>query len=132
MTRAGQHRARSWVAVVAAYVLVLYGALGATLSGQSVGSLLFDRSLHASLCLTGPDGAPLGDPARQDKAHLPDCCLFGCIGSTVAGGPSPPAFSQISPPLASGVTVAISRIEAAAPPTRHRLAGRPRAPPLAG
>jgi hypothetical protein len=120
-------RARSWVAIIAAYVLVLQGLFGAVVSGQSLAPALLDRAAHLTLCAPGAQSTPL--PGEGPAPHLPACCLLGCawIGAAYAP-PDRPALPESNEP---GVTIVDFNDLAGRPlPGQERLAARPRGPPV--
>ncbi|CAN7185874.1 hypothetical protein LJR090_000569 [Bosea sp. LjRoot90] len=127
MSAAKSIRARSWVAIVAAYVLVLQGLFGAVVSGQNLAPALLDRAAHLTLCAPGAESVPL--PGEEPAPHLPACCLLGCawIGAAYAP-PTRAAVIEAVVPRATLVwfdDLAESRL-----PGQERLAARPRGPPL--
>ena len=127
MNAAKSIRARSWVAVVAAYVLVLQGLFGAVVSGQSLAPALLDRAAHLTLCAPGAQSAPL--PGEEPAPHLPACCLLGCawIGAAYA----PPARPALPESVEPGVTiVGFDDLTRRPLPGRERLAAHPRGPPV--
>jgi hypothetical protein len=120
-------RARSWVAIIAAYVLVLQGLFGAVVSGQSLAPALLDRAAHLTLCAPGSESVPL--PAQEPAPHLPACCLLGCawVGAAYAP-PERPAFLEDAEP--SVTIVRFDDLAARPLPGQERLAARPRGPPI--
>lgn len=127
MSAAKSIRARSWVAIIAAYVLVLQGLFGAVVSGQNLAPALLDRAAHLTLCAPGAESAPL--PGEEPAPHLPACCLLGCawIGAAYAP-PDRPALPDSAEPRAT-----IARFDDLTErplPGQERLAARPRGPPL--
>ncbi|MCV9934737.1 hypothetical protein OIU35_00030 [Boseaceae bacterium BT-24-1] len=127
MSAAKSFRARSWVAIVAAYVLVLQGLFGAVVSGQSLAPALLDRAAHLTLCAPGSESVPL--PGQEPTPHLPACCLLGCawIGAAYA----PPARAAVVEAVVPRATLVWFDDLAGRPlPWQERLAARPRGPPL--
>lgn len=125
--RARSVRARPWVAIVAAYALVLQGLFGAALSGQSLAPTLLDRTIHLTLCAPGAEGAPL--PGEQPAPHLPACCLLGCawLGAAYAPPVRPALVERAEPRIR---IVSFDDLAAQPLPGQERLAARPRGPPL--
>lgn len=120
-------RARSWVAIIAAYVLVLQGLFGAVVSGQSLAPALLDRAAHLTLCAPGAQSAPL--PGEEPAPHLPACCLLGCawIGAAYA----PPDRPSLPDGVEPGITiVGFGDLIERPLPGQERLAARPRGPPV--
>lgn len=125
--RAGSCRARSWVAVIAAYVLVLQGLFGAALSGQSLGPALLDRAAHLTLCAPGAESVPLpGDPSPP---HQPACCQTGCSALGLGYAPPPARTVLLSPPVPLSAAFAFDAPTPPRLPGHDRLASRPRGPP---
>lgn len=118
---------RSWVALVAAYAVVLQAFFGSALLGQSLGPALLDKAIHLTLCAPGADSVPAPDDASIP--HLPACCQTGCIALGLAHA-SPPARVVLPSPSARFATAA-SFDDPAPPrlPGHDRLASRPRGPP---
>lgn len=118
----------SWIALVAAYVLLIQALFGAFAIGASAGPLI-DQPGGAIICaplgaVPAPDGSPL--PASH---HLPDCCLTGCMmfGAAIlppfgAGGIFVPAKADAVPVRPTGIALP------AAP--RRGTPIHPRAPPV--
>lgn len=127
MNAAKSIRARSWVAIIAAYVLVLQGLFGAVVSGQSLAPALLDRATHLTLCAPGAQSASL--PGEEPVPHLPACCLLGCawIGAAYA----PPDRAALPESVAPHATIVGFDDLAEQPlPGQERLAARPRGPPV--
>jgi hypothetical protein len=120
-------RARSWVAIVAAYVLVLQGLFGALVSGQSLAPALLDRAAHLTLCAPGGEGVPL--PGEEPAPHLPACCLLGCaLAGAAYAPPDRPGLPQSVAPHAT--IVGFDNLAGQPLPGQERLAARPRGPPI--
>ena len=120
-------RARSWVAIIAAYVLVLQGLFGAVVSGQSLAPALLDRATHLTLCAPGSESVPV--PGEEPAPHLPACCLLGCawIGTAYAPPDRPALLEEVE----AGVTiVSFDDLTGRPLPGQERLAARPRGPPV--
>lgn len=127
MSAAKSIRARSWVAIVAAYVLVLQGLFGAALSGQSLAPALLDRAAHLTLCAPGGEGVSL--PGEEPAPHLPTCCLLGC--SWIGAAYAPPDRPALPEDVEPGVTIVrFDDLTARPLPGQERLAARPRGPPV--
>jgi hypothetical protein len=110
--------ARRWVAIVAAWALVV-GALPAA------GSAAVSDATHLALCLSGAAPTSPGDPDGGVHHDVHDCCL----PSVPAAAPPPArpvvptasrAFDVVRPPVAAALVVVAS-------PERHPHV--PRAPP---
>lgn len=127
MSAAKSIKARSWVAIIAAYVIVLQGLFGAVVSGQSLAPVLLDRAAHLTLCAPGAESVPT--PGEEPAPHLPACCLLGCawIGAAYA----PPDRAALLETVEPSATIVRFDDPAGRPlPGQERLAARPRGPPL--
>jgi hypothetical protein len=120
-------RARSWVAVIAAYALVLQAFFGSALLGQSLTPTLLDKAIHLTLCAPGAERVPL--PGDQSPPHLPACCQSGCSALALAYAPPPARTVLLSPPVPPGAPLAFDAPTHPRLPGNDRLASRPRGPP---
>ena len=79
---------RRWVALAAAYLVVLQAIFAGLSSGANAASFSLDRSLAMSLCAGGEAPVSSGNGAA---AHEPmSCCMLGCAFSGT-GAPAAPA-----------------------------------------
>lgn len=79
---------RRWVALAAAYLVVLQAIFAGIASGANAAGFSLDRSLAMTLCAGGDLPASQGDDAA---AHQPaTCCMLGCA-FTGTGAPAAPA-----------------------------------------
>ncbi|WP_186421030.1 hypothetical protein [Bosea sp. CS1GBMeth4] len=79
---------RRWVALAAAYLLVLQAIFTGLASGANAAGFNLDRSLAMTLCAGGERPMDQGDSAA---AHaLTTCCMLGCAFSGT-GAPAAPA-----------------------------------------
>ncbi|RXT57381.1 hypothetical protein B6S44_02860 [Bosea sp. Tri-44] len=120
-------RARHWVAIIAAYVLVLQGLFGAAVSGQSLARALLDRTIHLTLCAPGAESVPL--PGEEPAPHLPACCLLGCAWLGAAYAP-PDRTASFEESALRTTLVRFDDLTTLPLPGRERLAARPRGPPF--
>ncbi|MBS7701510.1 MULTISPECIES: DUF2946 family protein [unclassified Chelatococcus] len=127
MSALRQQRGCAWVALVAAYMLILQSVLGAFAIGASASPERNDV-FGTILCAPSGDQSGASDDAPV-RRHLPDCCLYGCsmfapvLLSLPAAAETPFEHPVVlSHPLPDfGVR---------APLRRDGSPGRPRAPPL--
>ncbi len=87
---AGRRRAglRRWVALAAAYIVVLQAIFAGLASGANAASFSLDRSLAMTLCAGGDvPAAPDNGAATHEQ---PLCCAIGCSLSG-SGAPAAPA-----------------------------------------
>ena len=89
---AGRHRVglRRWVALAAAYLVVLQAIFAGLSSGANAASFSLDRSLAMTLCAGGDAPASQSDAAATHE--LMSCCMLGCA-FTGAGAPAAPTNS---------------------------------------
>jgi hypothetical protein len=120
-----RHRARPWIALAAAYMLVLQVVMSGLAAGTAAGSVW---SAIPSICSSGGANTPDGSGQQPDHSHLPPCCILGCNMSGPSNA-SPPDVPWL-PALRTFARAAIS------PFARDRIALRreptlrsPRGPP---
>jgi hypothetical protein len=124
-----RHGWRSWLAIGAAYLLVVQ----VLVTGVSMGISAAPMSLDVSgLTICGDsvsDHSPDGSGQKPDKTHLPSCCTLGCsmFGPSIA---PPPALVSFSGMEMYGREIAArfrhDRVDARVQQTPHK----PRGPPL--
>ena len=116
---------RTWLAVLAAFVLIAHSLVAGFVDGAMAEPRLLDV-FGNPICSThgSGDGSP-GQPANH--SHLPDCCLVGCSlvgGHALAAAAQPFLIVRLAEP---------ARIDApeyrAARVTPERSPLNPRAPP---
>lgn len=126
--KAWWRRERSWVALVAAYFLILQSLAGAFAMGGGADPAALDAFGNVICTAHGADTAPAGGGSGGER-HIPDCCLFGCtlFGAVVL--PAPAATGLI---LACEAGPAPLLPQTAAPhrPGRRGAPANPRAPPI--
>jgi hypothetical protein len=120
-----RHQARRWVALGAAYLLMLQAVISGISAGAVAGPPVpaICSSVHAAAGLDGSSRQP-------DHSHLPRCCALGCNMS----GPS-----TVAPPGAAWLPVRRTFVDAAPSPfgrdrvdlQREHVRPGPRGPPLA-
>lgn len=79
---------KSWVALAAAYLVVLQAVFAGLASGANAASLSLDRTLALTLCASG--AAPMGQGDGAAPHDPSGCCLLGCALSG-GGAPAVPA-----------------------------------------
>lgn len=87
---AGHRKAgmRRWVALAAAYLVVLQAIVAGLASGAYAASFSLDRSLAITLCAGG--AAPANSDSGTAGHEQPLCCTIGCSLSA-GGAPAGPA-----------------------------------------
>jgi hypothetical protein len=123
-----RQRWRSWVALGAAYTLVVQ----ALLTGLSIGVSAAPMPLDASgLVICSSDVAkiiPNSSGQRPGRSHLPNCCVPGC--STFGPNAAPPAIVSLPGLWMYGRPVAAALHRDRVDPRPERTPLNPRAPPL--
>lgn len=119
---------RSWVALAAAYALVLQALFGAFAIGASASPAQFDAFGNVICTSHGAEILPDGsDPSK--RSNLPDCCLVGCsMFASAALSVLGTAASLSVPPIRVFVAIIPNRIEHPVA-DREGAPGNPRAPP---
>ncbi|MBR3191246.1 hypothetical protein [Bosea sp. (in: a-proteobacteria)] len=85
---------RRWVALAAAYLVVLQAIFAGLTSGANAASFSLDRSLAITLCAPGETAGPTGH--GEAAAHeLMSCCMLGCAFSGTGAPAAPSAFLPI-------------------------------------
>jgi hypothetical protein len=124
------HNARSsrWVAIAAAYLLVLQAVFAGMASGAHASGMSLDRTLAMTLCATG-DMLP-GDHSDQASTQhdLMSCCV---PGSACPGGDGAPANDAYLPVVHRAIDlIAFARhLDAPHGYVAGRSPANPRAPP---
>ncbi|MEO9336480.1 hypothetical protein ABFT80_03460 [Mesorhizobium sp. SB112] len=114
-----------WVALAAAYLLVLQSVTGALALGAQSERAMLD-AFGNPLCITSVDqsGTDAGDQAK-----MPNCCVIGCSMFTQALGTPPDETVQtFHAPIVT--EAAANRQPVDHLPAVEHKPGNPRAPPL--
>lgn len=116
-----------WVALVAAYLLVLQAVFTGLAAGSHAGAMNLDRTLAMTLC--APGEMPPSGGADQGPAHDQlSCCILGCTGSG-GGAPAPMAGYQPVVHRAVDLVSFARRLDAPQGYVAGRSPANPRAPP---
>jgi hypothetical protein len=121
-----RHKGSSfWVALVAAYVLVLQSTFGALALGAGPGDMMLDV-FGNPLCITGTDQ----QGSDIDHAKMPNCCVLGCgMFTPVSSAPPETASLRHEWTGSFAILVPLSASDMVRSPEHDP--GSPRAPPLA-
>ena len=121
---------RKWVALVAAYVLVLQAFFVGLAGIASASSSDFDHLLAASLCAPGEGGPGAADSDRSAAAHADQsCCTAGC--PMLSGGePARAGYERVAHRPADLIAF-VRRLDTPVGFVAGRSPANPRAPPLA-
>ena len=125
---AWRHRAgtRRWVALAAAYLIVLQAIFAGLASGANAASFSLDRSLAMTLCAGGDQPMNQGDGAAAHE--LMSCCMLGCA-FTGAGAPAAPSDSLPVVHRAVDLVAFQRRLDLPSGFVAGRSPANPRAPP---
>jgi hypothetical protein len=125
-----RQRARSsrWVAIVAAYLLVLQAVFAGMASGAHAGNLSLDRTLAMTLCAPGEMPAGGGSEKGTAQHDQMTCCVLGCVFS---GGVEPAATADFVPVIHRTIDLIAfaRRLDAPHGYVAGRSPANPRAPP---
>ena len=121
---------RRWVAIIAAYLLVLQAVFAGLASGAHAGSMSLDRTLAMTLC--APGDMPVGANSPQGTAQHDQmtCCVPGCAFSG-AGLPEPASGFLPVVHRAVDLVAFARRLDAPQGYVAGRSPANPRAPPSA-
>ena len=123
--RAGSSR---WVAIIAAYLLVLQAVFAGLASGAHAGSMVLDRTLAMTLCAPGTSLSGGGSENGAATHDQMTCCIMGCAFS--GGGAPLPAGSYLPVTHRHVDLVAFARrLDAPHGYVAGRSPANPRAPP---
>lgn len=118
----------SWVALAAAYILVIQSILGAFALGATAAPLPLD-AFGTIICLSHETAALPGDDGSSGPHKMPDCCTIGCSLFQAA---FTPAIAHEGPLF--GLNRESATVFRAPPPLVPRASegspGNPRAPPF--
>lgn len=119
-----------WVAIAAAYLLVLQAVFAGLASGAHAAGMTLDRSLAMTLC--APGDMPAGSSSDNGAAGHDQmtCCVPGCASS---GSGVPPAAAGFLPVVHRAIDlIAFARhLDAPHGYVAGRSPANPRAPPSA-
>lgn len=120
-------RCRSWVAIFAAYLLVLQALFAGFAAGAHANTLSLDRTLALENCAPSGD-VPMGGThdKSQGQAGM-SCCTAGCP-MIVGGEPVQPAF-QVLIHRPADLVALIRRLDRPVGFVSDHSPGNPRAPP---
>jgi hypothetical protein len=121
---------RRWIAVAAAYLVVLQAIFAGLSAGAHAASLGLDRSLATPLCTSGEIILGQGGDAAAAIHDQTSCCTSGCAYSG-SGPAAPGSFTLIARRPVAASIIAIAQTPAHGFVT-GRLPANPRAPPALG
>lgn len=118
-----------WVAIAAAYLLVLQAVFAGLASGAHAGGMSLDRTLALTLC--APGKAPPGEGSGHGTAQHDQmtCCVLGCAFPGSGEPPAAAGFTPVSHRAVDQVAFA-RRLDAPHGYVAGRSPANPRAPPF--
>ncbi|OYW62914.1 MAG: hypothetical protein B7Z40_15980 [Bosea sp. 12-68-7] len=119
---------RRWVAIIAAYLLVLQAVFTGLASGAHAASMSLDRSLALALCAPGEMPAPTASDQGTAQHDRTNCCVIGCA---LSGGGLPAPAASFLPVVHRPVDLVAfaRRLDAPQGSIAGRSPANPRAPP---
>lgn len=125
---AGHRKAgmRRWVALAAAYLVVLQAIFAGLASGANAASFSLDRSLAMTLCAGGDQ--PMSQSEGAAAHELMSCCMLGCA-FTGAGAPAAPTDFLPVVHRAVDLVAFQRRLDLPSGFVARRTPANPRAPP---
>ena len=120
-------RSTSWVAVLAAYVLVLQALVSGLAAGSFANALSIDRAFGIAFC--APGGETSGSPehgATKTHADL-SCCTLGC--PVLTGGEPAAADFAVLPYRPADRVAFLRKLDRPVGHLSGHSPGNPRAPP---
>ena len=118
---------RSWVALLAACVLVVQSLAGALATGAHAASIQLD-AFGGVICATNAAETPSGGGESPEKRHTPACCFAGCLSFAWAALPARGAAPVPPLPVRRSDPVVPQRADHR-PTERRGSPANPRAPP---
>ncbi len=127
---ARRHRAGSsrWVAIAAAYLLVLQAVFAGLASGAHASSMSLDRTLAMALCAPGEMPAGGGSDNGAAAHDQMTCCILGCAFAS-GGAPLPTSGYLPVTHRAVDLVAFARRLDAPHGYVAGRSPANPRAPP---
>ena len=127
MSHSAQPRYRSWVAVFAAYLLVLQAIFAGFAAGSYANAHALDLTLALTHCAPSGDAAPGGDHDTSQAHGAMSCCTAACH-MPIAMPPVQPAF-EILTHRAVDRAAFVRKLDQPVGYLSDHSPGRPRAPP---
>lgn len=120
-----------WVAIAAAYLLVLQAVFAGLASGAHAANMSLDRTVAMTLC--APGEMPAGSNSDRSAAQHDQmtCCVPGCALSVSGAPPVAAGFTPVIHRTVDLVAFA-RRLDAPNGYVAGRSPANPRAPPAAG
>jgi hypothetical protein len=122
-----QKACRSWVAIFAAYLLVVQAVFAALAAGTAANALSIDRTLALTNCLPSGEADSAGSHDKSQAHAGLDCCTAGCP-MLVGGDPAQPEFKILVQRPADQFAF-VSRLDRPVGFLADHSPGNPRAPP---
>ena len=126
-----QHRAssrgRSWVAILAAYLLVVQALFAGFAAGAYANALSLDRTLALTHCAPSGDASPGGEHDKAQNHAGMSCCTAGC--PMLAGTDPVQSGFQILSQRPADIVAFARRLDRPVGFLSDHSPGNPRAPP---
>jgi hypothetical protein len=120
-------KGRSWVAVFAAYLLVVQALFAGFAAGAYANALSLDRTLALTHCAPSGDNAAGGDHDKSQNHAGMSCCTAGCP-MLVGADPVQPEFQLLVQRPADRIAF-VRRLDRPVGFLSDHTPGSPRAPP---
>lgn len=122
-------RSSRWVAIAAAYLLVLQAVFAGLASGAHAAGMSLDRTLALTLCAPGEMPAGANSDKGMAQHDQMTCCVLGCA---VSGGGEPAATGAYLPVIhrATDLIAFARHLDAPHGYVAGRSPANPRAPPF--
>lgn len=127
MQQRASSRGRSWVAILAAYLLVVQALFAGFAAGSYANALSLDRTLALTHCAPSGDSSAGGDHDKAQNHAGMSCCTAGCP-MLVGADPIQSDFQILSQRPADVVAFA-RRLDRPVGFLSDHSPGNPRAPP---
>jgi hypothetical protein len=123
----GQRTRHSWVAIVAAYLLVLQAVFAGLAAGSYANAFSLDRTLALTHCAPGGEPPAGGDHQKSQNHAGMSCCTAGCP-MAVGGDPAQPTVKLVLRRSVDQIAF-LRRLDRPVGYLADRSPGNPRAPP---
>lgn len=127
MSKSITSHSRRWVAIFAAYLLVLQAIFAGFAAGAYAKTLAFDRTLALTHCAPSGDAAPGGDHGKTQSHAGMSCCTAGCQ-VLASDDPAEPGFELLTHRPSDRVAF-VRRLDRPVGFLSGHSPGNPRAPP---
>ena len=127
MQQRASSRGRSWVAILAAYLLVVQALFAGFAAGSYANALSLDRTLALTHCAPSGEASAGGDHDKAQNHAGMSCCTAGC--PMLAGADPVQSDFQILSQRPADVVAFARRLDRPVGFLSGHSPGNPRAPP---